>query len=476
MIVKRWSVVLVVLLVCGLAVGASAQDSLSTDVVVVGGGSAGLAAAIEARAHGADVILLEKLPFLGGSSLVSGGGLVAAGTRMQQEADIEDSAEALVADWLAEQEYGREGVAPAEDAFVELIAQKGYEITAWLEDEIGVEFGPRAGLGRYHAPAEGRGYGLIGPMQQKAEELGTQILLETPAVALLTDGSGRVTGVEAVRADGSGLTIEAGAVILATGGFPHNQDLMEEFVPDAAHSTTYSTPGATGDGLLMAREVGADIIESAWVIGYVGSILNDRPYYDPINRMAWGNGLHVNSLGLRFGDESLPYYRYFVEMAENGDSYYYLIYDASGDQELLAEAIEAGVAWKADSIEELAAEAGIWAGNGVDGLVQTVERYNRFAEQGLDEDFDKNPDHLEPLTTAPFYAVVMEPNNIGTMGGPRITLDGEVLDTNGEVIPGLYAAGEVANKQFYQDMYVGGSALAVSLTMGKITGAHAAGQ
>lgn len=438
------------------------------DVVVVGSGAAGLAAAIEAADAGAKVILLEKLPLVGGSTLLSGGIVYGAETPGQERAGIEDSAEDLAAYWLERAE------GDADEDLIRLVAERSGETIAWLE-ELGVEFAPPVPAGtspvpRAHRTKEGRGAGLIGPVEKAARDRGVEILLETPAKKLLTDEGGAVIGVEAQTKDGETLRIKAKAVVLATGGFDRNKELVAQYSPQAADHITYVAAGNTGDGLVMAREVGADIVAKGGIIGFRG-VAENIPYTHPVGGLIFTPSLYVDSKGKRFVNEAIDYPLFYNAMVENGDEAFYLIFDANNYVEALEEGLELGVVFKGSTLAELAEAAGIDPA----GLEETVAEYNRCAAAGEDPAFGKDPALLAPITEPDFYALKVVPATLGTMGGPRINVKTQVLDTSGNPIPGLYAAGEVANGQFYKDTYpASGTSIQMSFTLGRIAGREAA--
>lgn len=456
------------LLLALLVVGcAPEEETHEADVVVVGGGGAGLSAAIEAAENDASVILLEKMPSLGGSTLISGGIIYGAETPTQERAGIEDSWEDLSDYWM-EIAQG-----DADEEIIDFVAKKSGETIGWLED-VGVEFAEPTPQGtsdvpRGHAPPEGRGFALTEPLMEKAEELDVEILLETKGTELITNDADYITGVKA-ESEEEELTINAEAVILATGGYAQNDELMEEYAPVAEDHATYVSQGHTGQGLVMAEEVGAEIISKNGVIGFRG-VAEDVDYTSALGGLIFTPSLYVDQAGERFIDETTHYSQFYDKMVENQSDEFYLIFDSTGPSDVLEEGIEQGYAFTADSIKDLGEEIGVPA----DNFVETVDRYNELAEIGEDRDFGKDDDLMTSITEEDFYALRVVPATLGTFGGPKVNIESEVLNEAGEPIPGLYAAGEVANGQFYRHTYpASGTSIQMSVTLGRVAGQNAA--
>jgi fumarate reductase flavoprotein subunit len=444
------------------------DDGLRTDVVVVGAGAAGIAAAIEASREGARVILLEKMPFVGGSTLLSGGIVLATNSPIQQDQGIEDSAEALAQYWLDRAEGN------ADMDLLTFIAEKSGETIAWLM-ENGVEFSDNVSAGgtspvlRLHYTKADRGFGLIKPLEEIARNEGVQIMLQTTAKKLLLNNANEVTGLIAIDKDGKEIQIDARAVVLATGGFDRSEEMKDQYAPVASGHISYSNAGNIGEGFLMAQEAGAEMIYKDGVIGFRG-LDGGVPYTSAIGGLIWQPHLYVDSEGNRFTNEVIDYPIFYKNMVENGSDVFYLLFDQTKYVEALEEAIERGFAFKASTWEELA----LLTGMNEDVLIQTVSRYNDLAESGEDADFGKPAALMNPLTEADFYAVAVRPATLGTYGGPRINADTEVLRPDGSAIFGLFAAGEVANGQFfYKDYPASGTSIQMCFTLGRVAGKSA---
>ena len=407
------------------------ERTIDTDVVVIGSGGAGLMAAIQASSQGADVVVLEKLARLGGSTLTSSAMLVVGGSKVQEEAGIEDSPEALK-EYLKERS---EGI--ADEEWNNYYADHINEVLDMYLD-LGVSYLPELVLiqgttttPRAHMPA-GSGRELIPVLVEEAKKNGVEILTETPAVSLIQDENGAVVGVNA-EDHGAAVTVNAKAVVIATGGYGWNADMRAEYAPDAADVWPVTSPGSTGDGIVMATDIGAGTVFKGGFIGwkvvtpvYDQSTAIGAPIYGAAN-------LIVNEKGSRFGDESLDYPFVYDEMQTDGSDLFYFIFD-SGDKETkdlvnnvsdtlntLEQAVEVGVAYKADTLEELADTVGL------DNLTETVANYNAAIEAGVDEEFGRDTATMLPIKNGPFYAMQCRKAILGTFGGLNTNITGEVL-------------------------------------------------
>lgn len=455
----------------------------STDVVVVGAGGAGLAAALTAAQNGTDVVVLEKMAMVGGASSMAGGGTNATGSQWQQSYGIEDSPEAYFMDimenghffsdartlWLYANTQGA--------AFDWLVAEDGAALPY-----VNSQPSPSAEhtYGRTFSP-EGGGAGVVSALQQKVTDLGVEILLETPAQELMvTDGT--VTGVKALAADGTPYEITANSVILATGGYGANTDMLPETVTSLPYAGAVS---ATGDGLNMATAIGADAINLDKVNIQPHSIIlpDGRGQHTFQGCLAMYNktgSILVSDQGVRFVNEQGSANDIKAGMEQNEHSY--LIMDAASfetyaqtciashnfTQEQLDQWLEANgtsnpVFAHADSLEDLAAIVGIPSG----ALTETVERYNGFVSAGEDTDFGRKVSTA--MGDGPYYAVEMNLRYYATLGGLHINDNMQVLDTDGQPIQGLYAAGEVVGG-VVGDIYAPGSLFGWAMTSGHNAG------
>ena len=439
------------------------DETIYSDVVVIGSGMAGMSAAIEASKSGASVIVLEKLGRIGGSAITCGGGVYATGSPLNK--DFDNDPQNMVDYYLQ-----RSNDLGDKELLTYLAEQSGSSIE-WLM-ENGTEFKPDVVPGglsaakRVHWTTDA-GVGLIMPAYQKALDLGVEFLLETPAKELLTDESGAVIGVRAESARGN-VTVNTKAVVIATGGYDASPEMMAAHSPSAVDAICLSSCGNIGDGINMAQAIGADTLFRDGVIGVRGLRANAGAS-DGVNALAWIDTLAVTDEGDRFVNEQGDYPVVTGKMIGTGRELFYWIYDSSM-VDLAEMAVQQRLALKADTIEELAKAAGIEPVK----LHQTFDRYNELGKKGVDEDFGK--EGIVPLSeNGPYYAAKVRKTTIGSLGGLVINLNAEVLNTDGNAIPGLYAGGETASGQFFDKEYtVSGSLINLSIVYGRLAGTNAA--
>lgn len=439
-----------------------------TEVVVVGGGAAGLSAALEAANNGAKVILVEKLAMTGGSTARSGGKVQAAGTDIQKANGVEDNADLYYEHLMT---VGENKVDPIK---IKLIADNSLTDFNWLV-ENGVEFSKnieqlhekyRPIRGHYVSAQDGKteqdghGWAITQPLEKMAIEKGVEILLETPAKKLIVDNMGTVTGIECEDSKGNKIIINATAVILATGGYDFNKELLAEYAPLVKPVYSTVAPGNVGDGLIMARDAGAKIQSGG------GAILL---YLDLAARVGEVGGLYVDTTGSRFMDETDFWFTRTKKLIDRNQLGMFYITDAKGKSDSFDALVKDGKMVEGSTIEELAGKLGMAE------LKSTVERYNELAKKGVDEDFNKNSEYMKTVEEGPFYAIAFAPISSGTFGGPITNEKGQVVAEKGGIIKGLYAAGEVANGDlFYQEYPGSGSSISTCVGMGRIAGRVAA--
>lgn len=453
------------------------DTELTTDVVIIGAGGTGLAAAVSAQQNGADVIVLEKLAHVGGSTALSGGGISATDTKFQREQGIKDSKESWMKLWKERQATSNPESIYPDYTRVDKFMDEAVVTTEWLVDYIGHEYAAIAGFGmdpvqRLHfaksdATTKG-GTTLIQNIEKFANGKGIKIMLETPAKELLTDSKGDVVGVVAESKEGK-VTIHAKKVIIAAGGYAQNEELLKKYIPKAAGSSqlTAASAGSTGDGMLMAEKVGAVMYEDPWVIGL--GISSKIPGTESL-MMDWTK-LYVNDKGERFTSEEIHYAIATNKLMEAPGSWA-VMDSAEANAKLIATmdgAMPTSEVVKADSYEELAKAMNVPA----EAFVKTMETYNKGVKSGKDA-MGKEKQYLVSVEKAPYYAIKIYPKTMGTFAGVKTNENFQVLRADGSVINNLYAGGESANKILYNQVYMSGSAVQFALTSGRIAGQHAA--
>jgi len=464
----------------------AADETLEADVVVIGAGGAGLAAAITAEQNGAKVIVVEKMPKVGGNTILAGGAVNAVEDRSEFAIKQNDSVY-----WHYWQTLNG-GDWQGDPELVMTLVENAYEGIQWTK-ELGMEwlgeeavFTVSGGLWpRAWKPAGKASAGFFETYNRYID--GTDkidLMLNTKAEKILTNEKGAACGIVATGETGNTITINAKSVIVATGGFAKNVELRMAYdsiwgmLDEKVLSTNH--PGATGDGVKMLQALNADFIQ-------MGNI-QLLPLGDPQSGSLSGNiefgvdsRIFVNKSGLRYGDEGGRRDDMTRDLFAQEDSYMWIIMDSdcypTGDElnnfgESMNQLLDAGRALKADTLEELAALMGVDAAN----LVATVAEYNRHCIGG---DLEGQPDEFgrtifgKPIDNGPFFAGPRVPTVHHTMGGVRIDTQCRVYNENGEIIDNLYAAGEVTGG-IHGANRLGGNALADTIVFGRIAGESAA--
>ena len=458
---------------------AEAADVEETaDVVVVGGGGAGLAAAVEAGKAGASVIVVEKMPKVGGNTLICGSGYNAVDPRRQGAMNIDDSVELFIEQTLkgGDNEGDPELVrVMCENALAGLEFLEGYGME-WQEE---ISTAPGGLYQRRHMPANGKlGVPMINALTKGCKENNVKVMVDTRATEIIMQ-DGKAAGVVCEGKDGGKVTVHANkGVVIATGGFGANVEMRQEYNtlwPTLDESVlTTNHPGATGDGITMAKTVGADLVDMQFIQLFA--------YGDPTTGAMTGsimkqpeNAIYLNKEGKRFVNE---YERRDVVSAavlEQTDAQMYVVVDGKTYENddaptdfsaSIAEEIKAGRCVRGDTIEELAKNM-----NMDPAVVKaSIDAYNAGVEAGKDE-FGKTV--MNKIDTAPFYGNLRTPTVHHTMGGIRINTEAQVLNADLEPIPGLFAAGETTG-DVHGTNRVGANALPDIIVFGRIAGQNAA--
>lgn len=461
--------------------GEKEAKELSADVIVVGGGGAGMAAATRLAQLGKSVILVEKSGFLGGAISVSGGNQVVMGSQLQIDNGVaDDSVESMVADFEAN------GANKNNKEILTLFAENVGATTDWLVANCGITFEEGLHqLGEYSHNRElaytGGGAGFAEAMRKAVEEAGVQVLLNTKAESLIAD-NGTVTGVKAASSDAD-YTLTAGDVVLATGGYGANKDMLTDEMKSALY---YGPASSTGEGIQMAQAVGAQTANMEYGKRYPNGIeVSEGMAKSTIagNIVGWTmSAILVNKDGNRVVNEKASNRTILEEELKQEGGELYLLLDAETFEAWKAKLAPAGISdadiekyleangtttpvfAHGETLEEAAAAAGINA----DNLKATVEKYNGFVAKGSDDDFGRAATYLtKAIGEGPYYIVEQKPRFATTMGGLVINTSMQVLNEAGEPISGLYAAGENCG-QVMGDDSPSGANNAWALTSGKL--------
>jgi len=445
---------------------AAELEDLSCDVVIIGAGGAGLSAAIEAHDVGAKVIIVEKMPIIGGNTNYATGGLNAAETVSQEAKGITDSVETFIADTMK----GGKNINNPE--LVKVLAENSAVTIDWLID-LGGDFSDVGRLGgatnnRAHRPTGGAAVGnhLVQVLLKAAEDRGIMIKTGSRVISIIKDGDA-AAGVIAETPAGS-YKVTAGSVVIATGGFGADNEMVAGFDPSLKGFGTTNHPGATGDALEFVKPFNAAIIDITEI--------QTHPTVVPVkNKMITeavrGNGaILVNRNAERFISELETRDVVSAAELEQEGQTAFLFFDQGVRESLSAieKYAKAGLLTEGATIEEIAEKMELDAA----ALAATVDKYNSFVASGTDSDFART-NMPRALENGPFYMVEIGPAVHHTMGGLEIDTETRVINKDGDVIPGLYAAGEVTGGVHGANR-LGGNALSDITTFGRIAGAKAA--
>ena len=500
---------------------------LTADVVVVGAGGAGLAAATAATQNGASVLVIEKMGTVGGNSIICGGIYNSPNASLQANVEMSDSVKSLVetalaeapvsdehaelqaavkADYEAWQAAGAKGLFDTANWYalqtwnggdkvgrlplVKVLANNAYPGLEWLQD-LGMVFSDKIGQGagslyqRTHSSLDSMGTGYIKVFMNAIGE--ENVLVNTKGESLIQDETGRVVGVKATNPDGTELTITANkGVVITTGGFSANVEMREKYNTSGKwpvlgeNVMTTNAAGITGDGIAMAAAAGANLVDMEQIqLLYLGNPFNGgMTYYTPRDLSGTDQIIFINKEGKRFVQEDGRRDVICCALIDQTDGLMYILESGDGNavdpDELLTgdghkarDAEAQGYLLIADTLEEMAEKIGCDA----ETLKATVASFNEAVKAGEDE-FGRKLYSTE-LTKGPWIACARVACVHHTMGGIEVNTNTEVLDTNGNVIPGLFAAGEVTGG-LHGANRLGGNAIVDFVVFGKLAGENAA--
>lgn len=444
---------------------------LTADVVVIGAGGAGVAAAVEACDAGAKVVLLEQMPAIGGTTATSQGLVGGYESKFTKEMDVHYTFEEMYANLMSNASYR------LDPTLTGITIAKSGETIDWMADRLGMNFyqvtvgyGP---LTMMHW-IENAGVGMKTAMEQTLAGTSVELMLETRATELLMNEDGSVKGVKATRGADTVLVL-ADSVVIATGGYAYNPELTARLDPEKAGTYGIGFPGSTGDGLIMASNVGAALTHT----GDMMCVLKDYEIMSEHNGtsatanvssfISRDNTVLLGANGKRFVNEKDIGYMtqklnspVFDQMHKDGTGYVWAISDKAS---LEAKGVKRGLDMEfitADTFEELAAKMGLDEA----AVVETLTNYNSYCETGHDPEFGRL---LLAKLEAPYCAVKVVPCEIITYGGIARNEQAEVIRADGTVIPGLYTAGEASANSAYM-----GFTISNAFTWGRIAGNGAA--
>lgn len=470
------TVLISTLVSCGNGQTASTAPTWDKEVnlLVVGAGGAGLSAAIEAADNGTEnILLVEQMPTIGGVSFLSEGMIAGYDTNIAKKLGVEVSKEDMYDCVMGNAKYR------LDPELTSITVEKSGETVDWLDETIGVPFKDEIMVG--YGPLQmmhlmdGGGKVMREPFEKALEDRKIEVMLETPATKLLKDADGNIEGA-IIKNDGKEMKVKAKAVVLATGGYAANGDLAGDLHPSYKDTIGVGYAGNDGSGLVMASEIGASIVHT----DHLMAIMKDYEIVAEMNGNSTTGSLNglpkadsqifVGAEGKRFMDEKNAGFmsqdlnqHIFDQMSKDETPYVWILTDKKGlDQSKAKRGLDQEYI-TADTVEDLASKISVDPTN----LKATFENWNTMASNGVDTEFGRTKGLVQ--LEAPYYALAVTPCHLITYGGISRTVNAEALQASGNIINGLYVAGEVSANSAYM-----GFTLSNAITWGRIAGANAA--
>lgn len=448
--------------------GGNPQAPQNYDVVVVGSGGAGLAAAIQASEAGAHVVIIEKMPTIGGNTIKASVGMNAAETRFQKLKGIEDSKELFYEETLKGGKFKnnpallREFVDLAPEA-IDWLAGHGIEL-----NDITITGG--MSIDRTHRPADRSAVGgfLISGLVKNVNQREIEVLLETSVAEILVE-NGAVSGVKVVDEYNDSRILNAKSVIVATGGFSANREMVVKYRPELDGFVTTNHKGATGSGIALLQQIGADTVDMGEI--QIHPTVEQTTSYLVSEAIRGGGAILVSQAGQRFYNEMETRDKVSAEIIALPEKSAWIIFDdqVRAANKAADEYIAKGFVISAPTPHELAVKLNM----DQEALQTTLGRYNEFVAQQKDEDFGRTTALRHPLNKGPYYAIRIAPGVHHTMGGVTINTDTAVLNAQKQPIHGAWAAGEVVGG-IHGANRIGGNAVADIIIFGILAGRNAA--
>ena len=448
------------------ALAAAAQNT-KTDIVVIGSGGAGLSAAITAHDLGAKVIVLEKMPITGGNTQIASGGMNAAGTRYQAAKGIKDSWQVMYEDTL---KGGQNRGIPA---LVEILAKNSAASLDWL-----VSFGADlslvgrfagASVDRSHGPKDG---GPVGPQIMKALRAATaqrniDVRTNSDVLNINANANGAASGVLVQERMGHLYEIEAKALILASGGFAANMQMVTKYHPEYAGFSTSNQPGALGDGIVLGNELGVQLRDMDQIQIHPTLAAGTNILVSEASRGV--GAILINREGKRFVNELTTRDIASAAVLKQTGKTAFLIFDEGlrKKMSLIEGYFHLGFVKQGATPEALAQTIGVDPAT----FATTIANYNKYQEDKVDPDF-RRPDMPRPVNQPNYYSIEIQPGIHYTMGGVLLNEHAQTVAKNGKPIPGLYAVGEVTGGVHGANR-LGGNSTSETITFGRIAGREA---
>lgn len=446
-----------------------ANAAEQADIVVIGAGGAGMAAAVQAHDDGVKkVVVLEKMPMVGGNTIRATGGINAAETPQQAKLGIKDSIEQMYKDTM------KGGHNLNNPELVKVLCNNAKDAVQWLI-KLGGNFNDVGFMGgatnkRCHRPTGGAAVGpeVVKTLYNAVEARKIDLRTDSQVVDLIVK-NGAVAGVKVKGEDGKVYDINAKAVVNAAGGFAGNNAMVSKIIPRLKGFATTNHPGATGDGLLLSEKVKAAFVDMDQIQTHPTVVETTGVM---VTEAVRGNGaVLINKEGKRFFDELNTRDAVSAAILKQTTGHAYMFFDDDVRKSL--KAIEGyikmpGMVIQGKDLDEVAKNMGVPAAN----LKATMAQYAKDQAAGKDSCCGRTKME-RPLNKAPYYAILVTPAVHHTMGGVKINTKAQVIDVNGKVIPGYFAAGEVTGG-VHGGNRLGGNAQADIIVFGRIAGDSAA--
>jgi fumarate reductase flavoprotein subunit len=438
------------------------------DIVIVGAGGAGMSAALEAKAKGLNPVIFEKMPVAGGNTSKSSSGMNASQTKFQKDQGIKDSND------LFYEESLKGGHDTNDKEMLRFFVDNSASAIDWL-DSIGIRLNNITITGgmnekRTHRPEDGSAVGqyLVKGLVKNVQEKEIPLFVNAD-VKEITEKDGKVNGVKVLFNQADEKMVTAKAVVVTTGGFGSNMDMITNVRPDLEGYVTTNQIGSTGDGIKMIEALGGTTVDMDQIQVHP-TVQQDKSYL--IGEAVRGEGsILVNSEGTRFVNELTTRDKVTEAINALPEKAATLVFDSGVKSRVKAieQYDKMGFVIQADTIEALAKEIGVPA----DKLKATLDTWNSAVKNKNDAEFGRTTGMDNDLSAGPFYAIKIAPGIHYTMGGVKINTNTEVLNKDGAAIPGLYAAGEVTGGLHGQNR-IGGNSVAEIIIFGRQAGIKSA--
>lgn len=430
----------------------------NADIVVVGAGGSGISAAVKAETLGANVILIEKMPVIGGATALNAGTLIATGSKYQREVmkETKDSPE------LAYKDIFTVGKNRNDPVLVKMVTERVGGVVDWLIYDMKIPYGPAATQYPDHSAnrqlgVTGRSVNYLNLMREKFLGMGGKLMLQTRAQELIRDDAGKVVGVRATDKDGNTVELTSKAVILASGGYGAVKSMLPK---EMSNYVFYGLDSETGDGYKMATAIGAGTINLDLVKMYPQGVETVPGHglaatASSTDTMKKSGAIYVNKLGQRYVDENAALGVLTDKTVAQPDHIAYIVMDAKAWKEYVRKSLEDKLVPNEETlmtwtkivnngrpvmaVSDNLAEAAKTMGVDAEGLAKTVARWNDMVKAGEDKDFHRKI--TGGLGEGPYYIVEQKVRYQTTLGGLKADADLRILDKAGKPIPGLYGAG-----------------------------------